>query len=373
MTAKSQRLIFLHPSDELYGADRMLLEMLQAVDETFDVEVWLPNDLTHSPDELALCNTLERSGIAARHVALPIMRRAYRNPRGMVRLASQVAQLVRRLRAARPDVVYCTTSAALLGAPAARMARVPRVIAHFQEIWAGPEAHVLAVAARTCHTLLAVSEAVTSALPADLRRRTVIVVNATPEPQRVTSLEGRVGELRYVVASRWNGWKGHRTLFDAWGIADAPGHLTVLGGPPLSGESVDVPALVSALDRPDSVTVVGEVADPSIYIDDADVVIVPSDQPEPFGLVAIEAFARARPVIGSAVGGLLGIVDDGVNGWLYPPGDAVALSGVLASLDRDVVTGAGSLARKSYELAYTTERFGQRWRDAAFAGHGPGA
>ena len=373
MSVKPHRLIFLHPSDELYGADRMLLEMLQAIDRTIEVEVWLPNDLTHPPDDLALCNTLTRSGITARHVALPIMRRAYRNPRGMARLASQVSRLVRRLRVARPGAVYCTSSAALLGAPAARLAGVPKVIGHFQEVWAGPEARVLAVAARACHTLLAVSEAVTSALPADLQRRTVVVPNATPEPECVTSLGGRTGQLRFVVASRWNAWKGHRTLLDAWGMAGAPGHLTILGGPPLSGESVDVPALVSGMQQPESVSVVGEVSDSSSYIEDADVMIVPSDRPEPFGLVAIEAFARARPVIGSAAGGLLGIVDDGVNGWLFPPGDAVALSGVLANLNRDAVTEAGGLARETYELSYTTERFGQRWRDAAFAGDLAGA
>jgi teichuronic acid biosynthesis glycosyltransferase TuaC len=58
------------------------------------------------------------------------------------------------------------------------------------------------------------------------------------------------------------------------------------------------------------------------------VVLVPS-RAEPFGLVAVEAIASGRWVVASAVGGLLEIVVDGVNGTLVTDGDfAAALSRV---------------------------------------------
>jgi len=58
------------------------------------------------------------------------------------------------------------------------------------------------------------------------------------------------------------------------------------------------------------------------------VVLVPS-RAEPFGLVALEAIASGRWVVASAVGGLLDIVRDGVNGTLVSDGDfAAALSRV---------------------------------------------
>jgi glycosyltransferase involved in cell wall biosynthesis len=364
MTAGRRRLVFLHPSDELYGADRMLLEMLGALGPDLDAEVWLPNDLAHPPPSSSLCTRLDAQGVRVRHLGLPILRRAYRTPLGLAGLAARAVGLVRDLRSVRPDVVYCTTSAAFLCAPLARLAGVPLVLGHVQEIWTRADATVLALPARSCRRLLSISEAVAAALPTGLRHRVTVVANGTPEPSRVVPLTGRTGELRYLVASRWNGWKGHRTLLEAWDRAGAPGQLVVLGGPPPSGDSVDVPAIVAGLRWPESVTVVGEVLDSSRYVEAADVVVVPSDQPEPFGLVAIEAFARARPVVASAAGGLADVVTPGSDGWTYPPGDVEALAKVLVGLTRADVATAGRHARQTYEARYTVERFGADWRRA---------
>jgi len=109
------------------------------------------------------------------------------------------------------------------------------------------------------------------------------------------------------------------------------------------------------------VCILGEVADAGARLEEADVVVMPSDSPEPFGLVAIEAFARGRPVIGSGAGGLLDIVTDGVDGWLYPPGDAAALAELLAGLTRAQVTRAGRAARATYESRFTTQRYAADW------------
>jgi glycosyltransferase involved in cell wall biosynthesis len=240
------------------------------------------------------------------------------------------------------------------------------VVGHFQEVWSRADTHVLAGAARACHTLVAISESVTDALPQDLRMRTIVVANGTPEPHQVIPLTGRSGDLHFLMASRWTPTKGYRTLLDAWDRAGAPGRLTILGGMPLSGDSIDVPKLVSDLRQPQSVRVQGEVTDIASYIDDADVVLMPSDKAEGFGLVAVEAFARARPVIGSAAGGLLGILEAGVNGWLFPAGDSVALSELFVTLTRDEVTRAGQGARRSYDERFTAQRFAQDWRRAVF-------
>jgi len=56
------------------------------------------------------------------------------------------------------------------------------------------------------------------------------------------------------------------------------------------------------------------------YYRAADVVLVPS-RSESFGLVALEASACGTPVVATAVGGLLSLVDDGVNGFLVPERD----------------------------------------------------
>ena len=342
----------------------MLLEIVAAVPLGVGVEVWLPNDLSHP--SAPLCELLEGRGITVRHLDLPIMRRAYQNPRGLAQLAGRMRRLLRLLRQERPDAVYCTTSAAFMAAPIGRLAGVPRVLGHVQEIWSTYDQLLIGTLARSCHQLLAISGAVHRQLPARLRRRTVVVPNGTPEPGTLATLTGRSGPLRYLVASRWNGWKGHATLLSAWKSAGFPGHLVILGGSPMSGSAVDVAAMVAELgDDHGSVTIPGEVKDPSSYIDDADVVLVPSDRPEPFGLVAIEAFARGRPVIASAGGGLVDIVESGVDGWLFPPGDAPAMAAVFRRLNRPSVELAGERARLTYENRYTVEQFAQRWQQAA--------
>jgi glycosyltransferase involved in cell wall biosynthesis len=135
------------------------------------------------------------------------------------------------------------------------------------------------------------------------------------------------------------------------------GHLTILGGPPPSGPCVDVRALVAALKNPSSVTVVGEVGDIAPHIASSDVMVVPSDKPEPFGLVAIEAFANGRPVVGSNAGGLSSIVEHDVTGRQFPVGDVPALRENLAGLTAVSVARMGSAAMADYEERFSSEVF----------------
>lgn len=46
----------------------------------------------------------------------------------------------------------------------------------------------------------------------------------------------------------------------------------------------------------------------------------------------LEALSRGKPVVASAIGGLPELIDDGVTGFLVPPGDSAALAGALARL-----------------------------------------
>ncbi len=60
------------------------------------------------------------------------------------------------------------------------------------------------------------------------------------------------------------------------------------------------------------------------YYQRAAVVVCPSHR-EGYGVVAREAMAHGRPVVASAVGGLLDAVEDGVTGLLVPPRHPAAL------------------------------------------------
>jgi glycogen(starch) synthase len=89
----------------------------------------------------------------------------------------------------------------------------------------------------------------------------------------------------------------------------------------------------------------------------ADVVLVPSRY-EPFGLVALEAMAAARPVVAAAVGGLVEAVPAGC-GVLVPPENATALGEAVTRLLADP-GAARSLGRRARAAA---RRF--TWQAAA--------
>jgi glycosyltransferase involved in cell wall biosynthesis len=79
----------------------------------------------------------------------------------------------------------------------------------------------------------------------------------------------------------------------------------------------------------------------------AAVVACPSHR-EGFGVVCAEAMAHGRPVVASAVGGLLDLVEDGVTGYLVRPGDVLALREALERLlvDRELRRRMGAAARE---------------------------
>jgi glycogen(starch) synthase len=68
---------------------------------------------------------------------------------------------------------------------------------------------------------------------------------------------------------------------------------------------------------------------------------------EGFGVVCAEAMAHGKPVVASAVGGLLDLVVDGETGILVPPGDVGALRAALETLlaDRDLRLRLGAAGR----------------------------
>jgi glycosyltransferase involved in cell wall biosynthesis len=80
----------------------------------------------------------------------------------------------------------------------------------------------------------------------------------------------------------------------------------------------------------------------------AAVVAVPSLS-EGFGLTAIEGFAAGVPVVASAAGGLRDLIDDGVEGYLCPPGDPGALAARLDDAVRPEANGElGRRARQTF-------------------------
>jgi glycosyltransferase involved in cell wall biosynthesis len=91
----------------------------------------------------------------------------------------------------------------------------------------------------------------------------------------------------------------------------------------------------------------------------AKALVVPSIWPEVFGLVICEAFSVGTPVIGSRIGAIPELLDEG-RGHLFTPGDALALARILEKIDGNPDFATQSVG-PAYE--YSRVRFSyDRWR-----------
>ncbi|MCW2574509.1 MAG: hypothetical protein JWR66_539 [Modestobacter sp.] len=123
--------------------------------------------------------------------------------------------------------------------------------------------------------------------------------------------------------------------------------LVVVGGPE-AAELDDDPevcrlrGIAADLGVADRLVFTGSVsrADVPGWIRSADVVLAVPWY-EPFGITPLEAMACGRPVVATAVGGLVDSVADGVTGDLVPPRDPAALGEALAALLADDERRAG--------------------------------
>jgi glycosyltransferase involved in cell wall biosynthesis len=128
--------------------------------------------------------------------------------------------------------------------------------------------------------------------------------------------------------------KGHIVLLRAFAAArqELPElELDIAGRGPLEPA---LRAVARELGVGDAVRFLGHVTPIQSAIENSAVVVVPS-MGEGFGMVALEAMERARPVIAASIGGLGEIVRDGVTGLLVPPGEAEPLAAAIVRVASD--------------------------------------
>jgi glycosyltransferase involved in cell wall biosynthesis len=89
----------------------------------------------------------------------------------------------------------------------------------------------------------------------------------------------------------------------------------------------------------------------------ASFLVMPSEWYEPFGLTIIEAFSQGLPVIASRLGAMSEIIEDGVTGLHFTPGDAEDIVRKVrwANDHPEDMHRMGRKARKVYEEKYTPE------------------
>lgn len=162
---------------------------------------------------------------------------------------------------------------------------------------------------------------------------------------------GRHGGGFALYAGRLAAEKGVGTLLDAWARL-GPGYaLRVAGDGPLARRVAAAGGGVEWLGQRSA-------AEVTAAMQDATVLVFPSEWHEPFGLTLVEALATGLPVIATARGAAPEIIEDGVTGRLVPPGDPDALAAAVAwAFDRPRELAAmGARARAAYAARYGAAR-----------------
>lgn len=151
--------------------------------------------------------------------------------------------------------------------------------------------------------------------------------------------------------------KNHETLIAA-AAALAPLHpslrFAIVGDGPRRAE-LEALAHARAVDR--IVEFLGHREDIPALLGAADLFVLPS-RSEAFPNGAIEAMASGLPVVASAVGGLLDLIDHGRTGMLVPPCDPDALANAIGALVLDPVLARrlGTEARAEMTSRFSFER-----------------
>ncbi len=112
----------------------------------------------------------------------------------------------------------------------------------------------------------------------------------------------------------------------------------------------------------DRVLFVGYCADMPAALMLARVVVSASTKPESFGRIAVEAQAMGTPVIATAHGGSLEIVQDRESGWLVRPGDEDQMAAAMAAAvtDHDLSMRLGRNGRTWVQGQFTARRMFER-------------
>lgn len=361
------RVVYIGHVAQLSGGEIALVRLLDALDEV-EPHVILAEDG-------ALVDLLRASGVTVEVLPMPERTRDLRKDRvrpgrlpvmAVIDTVAYSFRLARRLRALRPDLVHTNTlKAGIYGSLAAHLARVPAVW-HVRDRIASdyirrPAVPLLrALIATLPAGVLANSEATRATLWRS-RGDTRVVHSIVSDPVTWSPPLYPAVHDHFIVGmvGRIAPWKGQHVFLEAFARAFASDtEVAVIVGDAMFGDAevsygAELRELAATLGIADRVEFRGFCEDVWAELDLMDVLVHASVTPEPFGQVIVEAMLAGVPVIAAAGGGPSEIVTDGVDGLLYPAGDAEALAQALRRLRRD----ATLRARLSGAARIRAERF----------------
>ena len=251
-----------------------------------------------------------------------------------------VLRLERALARAGVDLVHLHTARATwLGGLAARRAGLPALSTRRQDRHVARSWRTRLVYSKLVHRTVAISPAVAMRLEhGGVPRARLATIPSAVDPARLMPSKSRVRmraelglderDLVVLTLAALVPRKGVDVLLEACARLERPTVLLVAGDGP---ERPTLERRAHELGFASGARFLGARADKAELLEACDVFALAS-RAEGLGVAALEALARARPVVASAVGGLAEAVVHERTGLLVPPGDAAALAAALRRL-----------------------------------------
>ncbi|HYP13713.1 MAG TPA: glycosyltransferase family 4 protein [Bryobacteraceae bacterium] len=389
------RVAFLNPTGQIGGAETSLLGILGSIRETYphwELHLIAGSDgpllkeaaglgvscsLVALPRGIAALgdSALSGSGLAAR-----ILSMLGSATRGVVPATQYVVRLRSTLRRLRPDVVHTNGFKMHMLGLWASGPETP-VVWHIHDYVANRQimAKLMRLHSGRCAAAVTNSDSVS----ADLRLlcgpglRIVRIHNAVDvrrfHPRGpIAEFQGRPGSnhfgervVRVGLVATFARWKGHEVFLRAVSRLphDCKVHAYVIGGAVYQTAAsqrseAELRELADRLGIGGRVTFTGFLADTPAVMRALDIVVHASTEPEPFGMVLIEAMACGRALVASATGGALEIAQNEENCLLHSPGSVEELASAINRLARSESLRAalGHRGRRTAEERFNSSR-----------------
>lgn len=343
-----KRILYLHAGAEMYGADKVLLELIKGLDsKEFEAHVILPNDGV-------LVEALRQVGAKVSVLDYPILRRKYFNPKGIadyirsyIFYAKQIALYARQHSI---DMVHNNTAAVLEGIYLKRKLKLP-LIWHVHEIIVKPKAisdFINMLMGRYADKIVTVSQAVANHIKQSpfIKDSQVEVIyngvdNAVYYPMDASSIREKfdIAQDALVIGmiGRVNAIKGQNDFIEAVEplLEKNEQAVAFLAGGVFPGEEWRLEELDK---RIASSSVVSQIHRIDYYDKTSelynmfDIFVLPSIKPDSLPTVVLEAMACSKPVVGYNNGGIAEMVVDDKSGCLVKPNRPQELSNAISLL-----------------------------------------
>lgn len=361
-----KRILYLHAGAEMYGADKVLLELIKRLDKTeFEAHVILPNDGV-------LVEALRQVGAHVDVIPYPILRRKYFNPKGILDYTTSYRRFSKKLvdyaRNHKIDVIHNNTTAVLEGIYLKKKLGIP-LIWHVHEIIVKPKQisdFINFLMGRYANQIVTVSQAVADHVlkSKSIKSEQVQVIYNGVDNEIYKPMDGGKIREHFGIAQeqtvigmigRVNAWKGQGDFLEAVLplLQEDKKRLAFLAGSAFEGEEWRVEELDAAIadsGYADQIKRIDYYDKPQELYNLFDLFVLPSTNPDPLPTVVLEAMASGKPVVGYRHGGVCEMVAEGQNGLLAQPRNPAMLSESMKELlenpDKLAAFGETSLKRQ---------------------------